>query len=801
MLTLAIVRPKGNSAGGEFPFVGVYGVDNILVEGSIRTGIDERSSGTPPLAKAVYVRILCKERAWGRAVTKVVAETLVWQPPAGQDYAVLGEGEHKFRMSIAAGHVGPSKTETMSPPKGVEAKWRLEAYAVTKAKSAKHDEVILSKATSELKLHRFSTIPIDPSSSAPVEWCRATPIASTSTATSPTFPFDYSIRIANRPFGPDAILPVDVSFRFPQGAGTEIKSLSWKLRRTTSEVPEVKAEGEVMKQERLKEAGRKKKELKEPKVKTHNLDLEMVALPPFGLPPPPKTSRTSSPPRVTAMFPLTSSGAAPVELNESFGIRLIKSGYTAGETIQTELYRMSFELQVTIAYKVAGQTTTLVLPRRPIHFSACTVFPQRGGIPRALPPLVRRNSDLAALPSTATMSHVPRLPVAPSLSDRKHSSTPFLPLPTSGRPSTGRRMSEQPERLVAEPARTRQRRDPPIPIAVPRLIPSSSSTSSVPALEHPSVSRSSTFETLGPDTPHSMEFLVTPITSSSRPHFPPVLSAPSAHPAPIPQLPPSSASAAGPHRTSHARHSSRSSINRHRPRTTESVRSDFSIASLASIASGGSCASDRRSMREMSAPLPVTSSSALLQASDGVLGLSLADSAGPTFAYSVVEEDTPMSTPPLPPHQPTPSPPSSPDMSPPAPQVAVLEGFRDPFTRSASPFGLSVVGPDGDRGQLDDDRQFIFGVPQAKEPPSSTNGKGGREMYVSPRQATRRASGVATGFAPTPLGGILEPSLQPPSAPTGGAGSSHKSPQTSRKGSLVGDFFSRITRRGSKMAS
>ncbi|GAA5913877.1 hypothetical protein JCM6882_004385 [Rhodosporidiobolus microsporus] len=872
MLLLSIVRPHGNGAAGEFPYFGRFGLDDVRVRGKIRTGLDERAHRAPPLVKAVFVRIVCKERAWGKEVRRVIDERRVWSAPEGMEYAVLEDGEYPFEMVVRADCGGPSKTETMSPPKGVEVKWRVETYAITRSEKLdkdgeRKDSLVTGKATSELKLYRHSSVPLNPTSSSALEWSQTTPTASTSTDTTPVPPFDYSIRIANQPFGPGTLLPVEVAFRLPPAAGTEVKSISWKLRRTTWNIPA--AEGEA------------------PRSKIHDFDFEAVPLATANPSPPPSGSRrTPSPPRPPISFPLASSPAAPVEITEAFGLRLIRNGYTVGETIQSDLYRLSYELSAQIQYKTPSTgTTTLLLPRHLIHLNACSVAPIRRPLPPALVPLLlRRNSDFAALPSSSSSarstssssraaaaaaagatstSSLPASAAAAALSERKHSSTSFLPLPSSGRPSSGRRMSEHSEVALTEPARTRARRDPPVPIAVPgpglahHSSPSSSepplpspSSSSVPPLEHPSVSRSSTVETLGPDTPNSMEFLITPITASSRPHFPPVLSAQaSSSVAANQQQLSTSSSAAGPHRYSHshahphshARHSSRSSLTRHRPRTAESVRSNLSIASLASIASGASSLSDRgaggggRSLREMSAPLPVTSSSSLLLAStsDGVLGLSLADSstttgAAPTFAYTAPDEadgrgegeDTPMATTPLPPHLPSPSPPSSPELAPPIPHVSVLEDFRDPFAgavsssssaahSASSPFSVSVIGPDGERADVDGSggETFIFGPShgEAKQPPSrtSSNGGGPGEMYVSPRQSGPPASSRRpSGFAPTPLGGVFKPSLQPTAVPSAAAAAAGGAAQSapSRKGSLVGDFFSRIARRGSKVA-
>lgn len=187
------------------------------------------------------------------------------------------------------------------------------------------------------------------------------------------------------------------------------------------------------------------------------------------------------------------------------------------------------------------------------------------------------------------------------------------------RPSAGRRRSEQSE-AFGQPAATRARMDEPKVKRRP-----ATATGVIPALSVPDpstmpngLSPSSTYDSLGPDTPSTLEFLLTPIptVTCDEPISPPRTgSFPLANPV---------------HRGHH--HHASSSPRPPSSRSTRSLRQAYrprssgtlSIASTASTASSMADSSPR--FREMSAPPAATSSSTILESSHELLGLSLSDS-------------------------------------------------------------------------------------------------------------------------------------------------------------------------------
>jgi len=219
----------------------------------------------------------------------------------------------------------------------------------------------------------------------------------------------------------------------------------------------------------------------------------------------------------------------------------------------------------------------------------------------------RRNSDFdLRLDLTPTAPAATPLPSPPLLEDRRP------------RPSAGRRRSEQSESF-GQPAKTRARVEEPKAKRRP-----ATATGIVPPFPVPdlstlphSLSPSSTYDSLGPDTPTTLEFLLTPIptVTCDEPASPPRSgSFPLANPvhrghhhASSSPRPPSS-------------RSTRSLRQAYRPRSSGTL----SIASTASTAS--SMAESPRFTREMSAPPATTSSSTILESSHELLGLSLSDS-------------------------------------------------------------------------------------------------------------------------------------------------------------------------------
>lgn len=372
----------------------------------------------------------------------------------------------------------------------------------------------------------------------------------------------------------------------------------------------------------------------------------------------------------------------------------------------------------------------------PSHFSHSCASSTLGG---------RRNSDfaltLACHRSAAPGSAKSPAPSLSATTERRFSAAnvPLLTHATTlsppSRPPSGRRLSEQSDAVDA-PARTRLRREAPASSSArSATIPSPLSGSST---SH--ISRSSTIDTLGPDTPTTAEFLAS--------------TAPPTH-----LSPKHSSGLPSTHVIRHVGRSPRPSI-RARPRSSGSQRSSIndsarstSNLSISSIASVKSFPSDQQSLTEYGGS-STAGGSPLVASADGMLGLTLGDataeSAAESPSFAVFDGAAAPTSPHSRPFQGAPSPPPSEPPSP-VPHLAVadISAFRDPFA----------------------DSSYAKQAKIASEPSVDT------EMYISPRCAssldstsTRRASfsgaaGSGAFMPASPHSLSPPPSLQPPPSP------------------------------------
>lgn len=130
MITLAMVRPTGNSSAGEFPYYGRFGIDTVRVVGKVRTGIDERASGRPPLVAAVFVQVIRRQRCYEEYEEVVVALQRLWSPLNGAVTGVLGEQEFDFDLSVPRETLGTSGGAPLANVDSeVKTSWKVEACA------------------------------------------------------------------------------------------------------------------------------------------------------------------------------------------------------------------------------------------------------------------------------------------------------------------------------------------------------------------------------------------------------------------------------------------------------------------------------------------------------------------------------------------------------------------------------------------------------------------------------------------------------------------------------------------------
>ena len=104
MVQLALQPHRGNHQRA-YPFTGYLGLTPVTLHGILRTTVEEDKLTLD--AAAVIVRVVCYEgdiSGPGGAATSVrklyeVSETL-WRPPAGQQYAPLGDLEHAWYLTV-----------------------------------------------------------------------------------------------------------------------------------------------------------------------------------------------------------------------------------------------------------------------------------------------------------------------------------------------------------------------------------------------------------------------------------------------------------------------------------------------------------------------------------------------------------------------------------------------------------------------------------------------------------------------------------------------------------------------------
>ncbi|BGP27800.1 proteophosphoglycan ppg4 [Rhodotorula toruloides] len=803
MLVLSIIPLAGNG-NNWFPFSGTLGLTDIIVKGKVVTTYDERASGKPPDVSSVVVRLVRVETCGGKTSREVITEVTVWHAGEGVEGEQLPLEDHKFCLTM------PRETQGLSMMKiarGPTVAWHVEARALLPA-----GKTVTAKSR-EMLLLRHSTVSLDPSSSNSLHW-------SSSTDFDHVPPFDYSIRVLNRPLGGKSPLVAELELKPPRDGAVQLKHVELRLQRRVTAVGtgKVLVSDEVDLQE-TDDSLAASRALPTKASTTRSSSVPRQAL---SLSPPSTTSldtyhrrrhRTPSPPtdlpRLTkASFPLLLSSASSMAQKGTLEWRIPHRGpyaWAVGESGTSALFRIDFSLTGKIIYKSGrvGEKTIQLRPY-PVHIccetSAPPLFsPLRSHLAPSRTASTlggRRSSDFAL--SLSFDRSVPAGPAkpplpSPSATTGRRLSVAHLPLlgqnvslPPLSRPSSGRRMSEQSEAVDA-PARTRLRREAPAPLPVQNAtIPSPLSGSSTSR-----VSRSSTIDSLGPDTPTTAEFLASTAAPTHR----------------SPKLPSTSHTT---HVVRHVGRSPRSSL-RTRPRSSGSQRSSIhdgsrstSNLSISSLASGTSYQSDQRSLTEY-AGSPTAGASPLLASADGMLGLTLGEAAAEparTSSFDFFDNAASSTSPHSRPFRGAPSPPPSEPPSP-VPHVAIadISAFRDPFANSSYTKQSKV----------------------ANELSVVT------EMYISPRSAssldstsTRRASFGAAGaaaFVPaSPHSLSPPPSLQLPPSPrlkqpnviltisSDSADSSRRSsfhsgaggPTSSRKGSVGTLLMNLFSRRGSK---
>ncbi|GAA5912621.1 uncharacterized protein JCM6883_005331 [Sporobolomyces salmoneus] len=626
MLLVTLLPSRGNPNAPEFPFDGLFGLTDVTLRGKLSVKYDQRHPHPKPVELCSAVVRLVRIDILNRATTReVVREEVVWLPGKGSSSAKMGEWEKEFELVVPPSTRGLSRMGMMLgkvPGHSAVTSWKLEATLTFPRDRP------TSAPPREVSLLRHSLPALSSPSLPPLAW----------TSSPSPIPLDYDIRIPNRPLGWNDSSEISVHFRAPASSTFCLKSLELILSREVT----------------ILYGSTSSTVIDDIPLDFFRLDdSPKLAISPFHTPSstpteehdrllwrrspsPPDRASTSSPSTSVARssWPLMLSEGENgfVEARAQLKFRPRPSSnhrWSLGETGENKFIRINYTIRPRISYKRSGGSFAperhLDLDRLPIHLAAVNVPERLNSSFLRLPSTfssarsmgARRHSDfnlrlnLSPDPSPSTVE-IPAPERQPSPETAMLEDRPF-------RPSTGRRRSEQSESF-GQPARTRARVEEPKVRRRP-----ATATGVVPAFSVPdpstmptstkALSPSSTYDSLGPETPTTLEFLLTPV---------PTLNCD----APNPHVRSGSFPLANP---VHRNHTSSSSPRPPSTRSTRSLRQAYrprssgtlSIASTTSTAS--SVADSNRFVREMSAPSASTSSSTILESSHELLGLSLSD--------------------------------------------------------------------------------------------------------------------------------------------------------------------------------
>ncbi|GAA5942870.1 hypothetical protein JCM1841_002621 [Sporobolomyces salmonicolor] len=538
MLVVSILPLRGNTNTPEFPFDGAFGLTDVCVRGKVVTKLDKQHPNPKPVEAVEAIVRLVRVDALNRSTFReIVCEKTLWKPPTGQTSSKLGEWEGEFELVVPASTPGLSRMGIMVgkvPGHCATISWKLEAVV------SFPKERPTSASPRELSFLRHSL----PSSSSPsipsLSW------SSTSSTIIPPFPsLDYDVHVANRPLGWNDSSELSYRFRVPQSTTFYLKSIELVLCRevtilnsasTSTFVDELPLD--LFREDGVPATTRPPHKSRSPLVPRHSSP-EPPASPvitPAVIPtdehgrPLPVVPRSPSPPE-KAINPRTSWPLVLAEGEagyfETRGVLRFRARppsnhrWSLGETGENRFLRCSFAIRPKILYKrsTGPFASDKILDLQPLPMQVAAVTATTPFKAARHPHLAsrmgeRRISDFSlTINLVATGSPAPPLP-SPSAHEIRRLSAAT----EAQRPLAGRRRSEQSE-VFGQPARTRARTEEPWPLRRP-----STATGVLPSSLAPevaqmpsSISPSSTYDSLGPDTPNTVEFLLTPVPAQPFP--------------------------------------------------------------------------------------------------------------------------------------------------------------------------------------------------------------------------------------------------------------------------------------------
>ncbi|KAI0315852.1 hypothetical protein OF83DRAFT_1173449 [Amylostereum chailletii] len=243
MVHMVLSSKSGNAAGRNFPSSGFFALTPLTVHGLVSTHID--SDNKPILASALTVSVRCYESRTTRFAVQssVLAEypVTLWQAPSSAKHAPLGEFQAPFRITVPVDSPGYSTTHFQD----YRILWRVEAGAFTPPLYAFHPlptsphpprftltRIYSSPSSHKLTVLRYGPPHLSPQHSLTPPVSPTSPYSFLSDATSnlraPVL--HYHVSVPHEPIGPSDLLSVPISLR-PVDPGVAIRLASLAVER------------------------------------------------------------------------------------------------------------------------------------------------------------------------------------------------------------------------------------------------------------------------------------------------------------------------------------------------------------------------------------------------------------------------------------------------------------------------------------------------------------------------------------------------------------------------------------------
>lgn len=199
MVGLSLQPWRGNQLAS-FPHTGFYGLSPVIIQGLLRTTLEEDNK--PVKATEIAVRLrCCEEYKVGLvkdSITRVLHEQtqVLWTKPEGQDYGEVGDFASAFRIVLPPDAGGTSSVTFVN----YRVYWKVQAVVSVFNKPRMLGAPKKASHVIPLMRHEPPSVPRSP----PIRW------SSDASASPPPRGFTYDVGVAESSFGPTEELMVNL---------------------------------------------------------------------------------------------------------------------------------------------------------------------------------------------------------------------------------------------------------------------------------------------------------------------------------------------------------------------------------------------------------------------------------------------------------------------------------------------------------------------------------------------------------------------------------------------------------------